>query len=553
MNVWEFEVDCATTIAEVPALSHAAMGNMAYNLLRTGVRLQKTLEGVSQRPVLRRIMCPFSTGIGIDKGTGVYRESTDGIEEVGDPTPRYDFTILDQILEPMVNSRCIPFFGIGFMPEDLSAATVLYGGEEEEAKDLPPEAKAQSVRARLPEPWMHTDRFPPKGYQRWYDLVHAVVAHAVERYGEAEVSRWYFDFWNEPDLRFYWLGTHEEFFKTYDFAAMAIKEVLPSARVGGCGPAGPEHPIFKEFLEHCTSGTNHCTGERGTPLDFITFHVKGGPTGGKGIFLNPWEVTDYEKRHPSLAHVLDTTRWALEMIGSVDGTEGLPVFLTECDIDWGTGTSIYRNPNMHYRNSEYFPAFQCAMTKRMLDLRAQFPDNPIQGTFLDTFYFPGFRIFEGQRTLITGECIDKPILNGLRLLGKLGAERLAVAEPSETPVAVLATATEKGSVRVMAVNFAEEFGYADSHRVRLELRGLPAGPCSCQHYRIDHDHSNAYTVWLSMGRPVVPDDQQLAAIQDRMGLELMSPEFTVEGSEGKGWLETLLPPQSVSLWVIDKV
>jgi len=545
MSSFEFTVHCSESVGDLPALSQAVMGNMAYNLLRTGVGLHKTLEGLSDQPFYRRLMCPFSSGIGIDKGTGVYRQEADG-------TPIYDFTILDQILDPMVGESCVAVFGIGFMPEGLSKALET-AEEDTTASELPPEAKVQAARARLPEPWMRIDRFPPRDYGRWFDLVRTTVRHLVDRYGEAEVCRWYFDFWNEPDLRFYWPGTHEELFRTYDFAAAAIKEVVPGAKVGGCGPASPEHPVFKEFLEHCTAGVNHCTGERGAPLDFITFHVKGGPTGSKGIFPNPYEATDYEVRHPSLQHVVATVRWGLELIGSVVGTGGLPVLLTECDIDWGTGTSIYHNPNMHYRNSEYFPAFQCAMNRWMHDLRDEFPDNPIERTFLDTFYFPGYRIFEGQRTFITGECIDKPILNGLRLLAKLGSERLAVSEPEGSPVVVLAAAGGPDSIQVMAVNFGEEFEYAESHDVGLTLEALAPGPRRCSHYRIDRDHSNPYTVWESLGRPVVPDDEQLSLIQERMGLELMEPGSEVNVSGGSVHLDTTLPPQSVSLWVLEKV
>ncbi len=510
-------------IGYVPYLSHAVMGDMSLNLLRTGVRLQKTLEEMSNRPLLRRTMGTLSTGIGIDKATGVYQEDANG-------TPIYDFTIMDQILAPMVGPRSIPFFGLCFMPEALSRGS----------------------KEKLTQPWMKIDRFPPKDYGRWYDLVYAVVRHYVERYGAEEVNRWYWDFWNEPDLEFYWLGTHEEFFKTYDYAAAAVKAALPTAKVGGCGVTDRLLPIFKEFLEHCMSGRNYCTGRRGVPLDFITFHMKGGPTGKVGIFSNPWEAKGYERRSPSLKHIIDCTRTQLQTIASVPGTKGLPVFLTECDIDWGTGTSIYHNPNMHYRNSEYFSAFECALTRRMLDLRAEFPANPIEATFLDTFYFPGYRIFEGQRTLITGEVVEKPILNALRLLGKLGPERLAVTEPVGSPVEVLATTAENDSLQVMVVNFNEDVDYNETHSVRVHLQDMPTASWRVRHYRIDRDHSNAYTVWLSMGRPVVPTDEQLAAIQARMGLEMMEPEYTLSTRRGDTYLETTLPPHAVSLWMLDK-
>ena len=518
---------------------------MSCNLLGSGVRLQRMLEEMSDEPLLRRTMATLCTGVGIDKGTGVYREDDDG-------RPAQDFTIMDQLLDVIVGPRSTPFFGICFMPEDLSAAGSA-GGDDAADAALPPEAGEKAARAKLAEPWMRIDRFPPKDYGRWHDLVHAVVRHAVERYGREMVERWYWDFWNEPDLRFYWIGSREEFMKTYDYAAAAVKSALPAAKVGGCGPADPSHPIFREFIEHCTGGKNHCTGSTGAPLDFITFHMKGGPTGKKGTFTDPWQASGYERATPSLRHIIDATRRAMQTIASVEGTGGVPVFLTECDIDWGTGTSIYHNPNMHYRNSEYFAAFQCALTRRMLDLREEFPDNPVEATFLDTFYIPGYRVFEGQRTLITGETIEKPILNALRLLGKLGCHRLRVTPAGHLPVEVLATAAEDDSIRIMAVNFDEALEYDQSFALRVRLHGLGAGKWRCRHYRIDRDHSNSHTLWQSLGRPVVPDDEQLAAIQSRQGLEVLEPDRRTQSDGEEVCLQTTLPPQSVSLWVFEEV
>lgn len=546
----ECAVHCTRRVGDVPPLSRAVMGNAAYSLLRTGVRLQRALEDICEAPLLRRVMDTLGTGIGVSRGPGVYSEDADG-------NPVYDFTFFDQIVDVIANpsralaklAKSTPFMGVGFMPEALSSACTC----DDAGKDLPPEATADRRRPKLAEPWMRVDRFPPKDYDRWGDLVHAAVQHAARRYGAESVSRWYWDFWNEPDLRFYWLGTQEELFKTYDYAAAAIKKALPSARVGGLGTAGGgEPPLFRAFLDHCASGRNYCTGGKGAPLDFITFHMKGGPTGAKGVFHNPWEAAGYERRHPSLTHIIESTRRTMRVIASVDGAKGLPVFLTECDVDWGTGTSIYANPNMHYRNSEYFPAFQCALTRRMLDVRDEFPDNPIERLFLDTFYIPGHRVFEGQRTLITGEAIDKPILNGLRLLGKLGRRRLAVTGEERAKAEVLATAADGDSLRVMAVNFDEAFDYDETHLLRIRLQGLEGDNRRVRHYRIDRHHSNSYTAWLEMGRPVVPTDDQLAAIQERMGLELAEPEFIISVSDGAASVEAEMPPHSVSLWCFER-
>ena len=60
-----------------------------------------------------------------------------------------------------------------------------------------------------------------------------------------------------------------------------------------------EKTPFLRLTTEKASGRNYFTGSRGAPLDFITFHMKGGPSGRLGEFSNPWEATDYERRGPS--------------------------------------------------------------------------------------------------------------------------------------------------------------------------------------------------------------------------------------------------------------
>ena len=74
MNPISYIVRCTGSLGEVPHLSHAIMGNLAYNLLRTGVKLQRTLEGICDAPLIRCTMSMLNSGMGIDKSTGVYQE-----------------------------------------------------------------------------------------------------------------------------------------------------------------------------------------------------------------------------------------------------------------------------------------------------------------------------------------------------------------------------------------------------------------------------------------------------------------------------------------------
>ena len=102
MNPTSYTVQCAEPIGDALHLSHAVMGNLAYNLLRTGVKLQQTLEGICGTPLLRRTMSMLNSGIGIDKSTGVYREDAKG-------NPVYDFTLMDQIMDVLVSPEKIQF------------------------------------------------------------------------------------------------------------------------------------------------------------------------------------------------------------------------------------------------------------------------------------------------------------------------------------------------------------------------------------------------------------------------------------------------------------
>ena len=75
---------------------------------------------------------------------------------------------------------------------------------------------------------------PPKDWDRWAELVRALVQHLVDRYGLNEVrEHWAFEVWNEPNLEYFWSGDAEDYLRLYDTAARAVRSVDPALRVGG--------------------------------------------------------------------------------------------------------------------------------------------------------------------------------------------------------------------------------------------------------------------------------------------------------------------------------
>ena len=190
----------------------------------------------------------------------------------------------------------------------------------------------------------------------------ALISHLLERYGEEEVKTWYFELWNEPDI-FYWNGTIAEYCKLYDYTERAIHEVCDELRISGPAVTGNfdrEYVcrFFRDFLKHCKSGVNFCTGETGTRLDFITYHVKGG-----GF---PFEM-HAPKAVPSVERLVQLTKIGLDIICEC-GYQGLEVVLSEADPDGWAAGGVYDNANMIFRNTEYYATYVASTYEKIEQL-----------------------------------------------------------------------------------------------------------------------------------------------------------------------------------------
>jgi xylan 1,4-beta-xylosidase len=231
-------------------------------------------------------------------------------------------------------------------------------------------------------------------------------------------------------------------------------------------------------------------------------------------------------------------RAGMEIIARFPELKKLPVFVDECDIAVGTPYGVYDNPNYIIHNSEFYPNFVCALSKRVLDLSDKY-GGTIDRITAWAFYYDGKRYFEGNRTLVDNENIEKPILSAFRMLAHLGKTRLGLqsnrsrdvfaAQAPKIEVDGLASLDEN-KVSVLVWHQADEWwSEADEAAVDLQIDHIPfEGKCALRHYRIDQNHSNAYREWERLGSPQHPTSAQIDQIKSRMGLELLEPEKMVE-------------------------
>jgi xylan 1,4-beta-xylosidase len=262
-------------------------------------------------------------------------------------------------------------------------------------------------------------------------------------------------------------------------------------------------------------------------------------------------------------------RQMLRIIGEFEQYHSLPAIVDECDASVPAHFSVYDNANFGFQNTEYYPVFQIKLFKKILDLNAVETVSVEQATSW-SFYFEGERFFEGTRSFLTAAGIEKPLLNAYRMLALLGSRRIAAESTARWAVSqldaaagrnmpeeidTLASRSLDNTVTVAVWRHTDDQYQLDDHETPVEviITGLDATAYTLQHFRIDYSHSNAYSVWRSIGSPQDPTDEELMLITSRQGLEELEPSYETFPAHGSVTLQVRLPLPSVSLLVLEPV
>ena len=402
----------------------------------------------------------------------------------------YSFFNADQIIDFLLSIGMRPFVELSFMPETL--------------------ASGHSTVFRY-----RGNVTPPKDYDQWATLIEKLTAHWVERYGAAEVRKWFFEVWNEPNLQAFWTGLQEDYFRLYRCTVMAIKSVDESLKVGG--PATADNQWIPQFLDYCN--------KNGVPVDFVSTHHY--PT---DAFGQPGADTMTQLEHAPRSVMKDQVSKARKEADS------LPLYYTEWNI-----SSNPRDP-MH---DEPFTAVFA--TRIVMEARGL-----VQGysfwTFSDIFsenYFPSVP-FHGGFGLLNLHGIAKPAYRAFQLLHRLGSELLDTVGTHATVDAWVVRKDK--SAMVIMTNLAMPRNPIQTELLNLRLSNAPA-PRAVWIERIDEDHANPRQLWRAMGEPEYLSALQVHELETASALRREVQPWSHES--GNLDLEVVLPPQSVAAITIE--
>jgi xylan 1,4-beta-xylosidase len=502
-----------------------------YTTTKNGQALLRELHDTTPEPVYVRAHFLLTTGNGKPElkwsSSNVYSEDANG-------KPVYDWTILDGMFDAWTRAGVRPMVELGFMPKALSIHPDPY--------HIPWPTQPGEV-----EGWS----FPPKDYSKWGDLIRQVAAHMATRYGMAEVSNWYWEVWNEPDI-FYWHGSEDEYNRLYDYAVAGVRAAIPTARVGGPATTGPSPnsksaAFLQQFLRHCAEDRSGATGGP-VPLDFISFHAKGSPHMMDGHV------------QMGLGRELENATTGFGIVRASSKFRGLPIILSEADPEGCGACSPEQHPEDAYRNGTVYPAYTAAAMKALMDL-AEGERVHLIGFLTWAFEFEDQPWFAGRRTLAT-HGTDKPEMNFFRMAGLLGGDRVeavsrgAIAAESivkqgvrERPE-VDAMATRRGSsASLLLWNYQDDAVAGPDVRTHISIRGIPTavGRVLVEEYGIDNQHSNAFEVWKQMGSPQEPSAEQDARLKAAGQLETIDSPRWIPVKDGGVETEIDLPRESMAL------
>jgi xylan 1,4-beta-xylosidase len=441
-----------------------------------------------------------------DAGGQVVRTTPDG-------NYYYDWTIVDKVLQTILDVNCIPFLELGFTPSQWSS---IPDGEIVRYKDDPTPMDAVENPLSF---------YPPKDYSLWADLVEEFLIHIEKKFGTT-VKTWPVELWNEPDIR-YFNGTLEQYCELWKITHGVCKK----HQMQIVGAPGVAHlgPFFTGVLEY--SIKNKCK------LDFISYHVKGGQAGSD--LSNPLMIW---------GNLLE----GRDRILKFEEYKNTPIYITELDPEVGCELGIVDRPNLEWRNESYYASWlgkMCylfAVMQRGWSYGENEYDENIRpfycyAQFNDAHHITGEReTFYGARCLTTPvwikeagkikmAALKKPIFRAFEYTRFLKGQNIPFFDEDRNIFGVLAYNDDR--LFVCVVLHDDHFTKTSPlTEICLKIENLPRNQFEIEEtIRIDRESANAYQVWKKMNSPREISSHQYEELLEASKVKKLQLTQTIHG------------------------
>jgi xylan 1,4-beta-xylosidase len=438
----------------------------------------------------------------------------------------YNWQYVDDLFDRMLAIDVRPFVELGFFPKDISPEPTCF--------------------------WWGGHGTPPADFTAWKELIIAFTNHCIARYGKAEVEKWYFEVWNEPNLGGFWNGTKEQYFEMYNLTAKAIKAIDPALKVGGPATSSyhPEEGVYEKLSKL----------KEIKPEDFENIQCKGPWIEDFLAYCEKENLpVDFVSSHPyPTTYPFDEQKNYFEM--------SRPVTCTYKDISWLKNTvekSKYKSAGIELTEWSSSPSsrdythdyLQAAAYLVKVNLDCIGLANSLSyWTFTDVFEESGAgnTMFHGGFGLINYQGIVKPAFHAYRFLNMLGDEEIYRKDEK-----IITRNSKTGFVTALVYNYPAEVKTAipiskenreiaektlhtgSPKKTSINLTGLKPGS-TFEIEILDENNGFALKKWMEMGMPEPASREQTKQLK---AFAMATRKYTIK-ADNKGqlaWNETLLP------------
>ncbi len=404
---------------------------------------------------------------------GILNDEMAVYDEDKNGNPRYNFQYVDVLYDALLQKKIRPFVELTFMPGKLAGgSTTVF--------------------------WWKGNTSLPKDQGKWAGLMRALIAHWKERYGEDEISQWYYEVWNEPDIRGFWPHPLEDYFQLYKTTSEAIRAECAKCRIGGPATAIPyaSEQAFEQWIINNPA-----------PLDFIALHAYGVEQGFLDEDGSAGTIID-----PNPERVSGRMRRSRELMNASP--------LRNRELHFTEWSSAY-TPTDYMHDQYHQASFILNTVKRA----APYVDSMSYWTFTDIFEEngPRFTPFHGGFGMLNLQGIKKPSFHAFKFLKRLGDTDVESSDDQSW-----ITKSKDGSIQALVwdyspvvppkgqtdqVFYKNELPTVDKGGLTLNLAGVANGKYRLEIYQIGYKHNDPFTAYVDMGSPKQLTRAQVGALK----------------------------------------
>ncbi len=366
----------------------------------------------------------------------------------------YDFTRLIDNCEGILQLGAKPHLKLGSVPLKYSANAL-------EGQDF------------------GTNIYPPDDYDVYYNYMAAMAQALVDAFGKDELLTWRFGVMTEYENSQWFMAVGGdpqesaiEYCKLYDYTVAALQDTIGENVIVGAHSMTVTEGLWDEniFIQHCASGTNYKTDEKGTRVCFLT-----------GSFY------DYSPGEPTSGYTLPETIGFLQNCAKNAGLENIIFGIDEgrllSGINSGAQDSQLLNRTVGYT---YQAAYDARIYKQLFDCG---------GDYFSAWGYLSNGLFDGNPTV--SYHVAKNIYSFA------GADRIDVQKNKNGVVykaevdAVAAYDSESETLRVMTYNFKDDIEYNKAVDLSFEINAsqLNGKTVKITKYVVD-DNCNYFDEWI---------------------------------------------------------